>query len=175
MKGVDGILKGVEHRGRLSLAPSLEPGLHEYEHTFAHSSWGETYAAQHSQLALLGWGYNQQWDESSLGAWGESITYDPDLTLGRSTLDDVRPFLVDSSGEWGWTGNVGGASFLVYESADGYESFPSHQLGRMRTHYAYTGPNLTNVIYAGVSRDGKIESRVTTQLGETLRSRLAAQ
>jgi hypothetical protein len=37
----------------------------------------------------------------------------------------------------------------------------------MRTHYAYTGPNLTNVHYAGVSRDEKIETRVSTQLGRT--------
>ena len=145
----------------------LEPGTHEFEHTFAHAKWGETYAVQHSQLALLGYGYNQQWDESSLGAWGESITYDPDMTLSRATVDDVRPFLVDASGEWGWTGNVGGGSFLVYASSDGYESFPDHQLGRMRTHYAYTGPNLTNVLYAGVSRDEKIETRVSTQLGRT--------
>jgi hypothetical protein len=145
----------------------LEPGTHVFEHTFAHAKWGETYAAQHAQLALVGWGQNQQWDESSLGAWGESITYDPDMTLSRSTVDDVRPFLVDAKGKWAWTGNVGGASFLVYEPSEGYTSFASHQLGRMRTHYAYTGPNLTNVIYAGASRDGKIEASIATQLGRT--------
>jgi hypothetical protein len=145
----------------------VEPGSHEFEHTFAHSKWGETYAAQHAQLALVGWGQNQQWDESSLGAWGESITYDPDLTLSRSMVDDVRPFLVDTQGEWSWTGNVGGASFLVYESAEGYSSHSSHQLERMRTHYAYTGPNLTKVLYAGQSRDGKIEAKIETQLGRT--------
>jgi len=145
----------------------LEPGVHEFEHTFAHAKWGETYAVQHAQLSLVGWGQNQQWDESSLGAWGESITYDPDMTLSRSTMDDVRPFLVDSNGKWSWTGNVGGASFLVYEPTEGYSSFASHQLGRMRTHYAYTGPNLTKVHYAGVSADGKIEASVATQLGRT--------
>jgi hypothetical protein len=145
----------------------LEPGSHEFEHTFAHAKWGEAYAAQHAQLSLIGWGQNQQWDESSLGAWGESITYDPDMTLGRAQVDDVRPFLVNSASEWGWTGNVGGASFLVYRPTEGISSFPSHQLGRMRTHYEYTGPNLTNVIYSGLSRDGKIEATITTQLGRT--------
>jgi hypothetical protein len=148
-------------------ALELEPGSHAFEHTFAHSKWGEAYAVAHAQLALIGWGYNQQWDESSIGAFGESITYDPDITLARSQVDDVRPFLVDSAGEWTWTGNVGGASFLVYEPAEGYSSFASHQLGRMRTHYEYTGPNLTNVVYAGVSRDGKIEATISTQLGRT--------
>ncbi len=145
----------------------LDPGRHEYEHTFAHSKWGEAYAVQHAQLSLIGWGHNQQWDESSIGCWGESITYDPDMTLARAQVDDVRPFLVDADGEWRWTGNVGGASFLVYRPAEGISSFPSHQLGRMRTHYAYTGPNLTKVIYSGLSRDGKIEATVTTQLGRT--------
>jgi 3D (Asp-Asp-Asp) domain-containing protein len=148
-------------------AMELDPGTHEFEHTFAHSKWGDAYAAAHSQLCLVGWGYNQQWDESSLGANSESITYDPDLTLARAQVDDVRPFLVDGGGKWGWTGNVGGASFLVYAPAEGYYSFEGHQLERMRTHYAYTGPNLTNVVYAGVSRDGKIASRVATQLGRT--------
>ena len=145
----------------------VEPGVTPFEHTFAHAKWGEAYAVQHAQLALIGWGQNQQWDESSIGAWGESITYDPDMTLSRSTVDDVRPFLVDSAGEWGWTGNVGGASFLVYEPAEGFESYASHQLGRMRTHYEYTGPNLTSVHYSGVSADGKIEASVATQLGRT--------
>ena len=145
----------------------LEPGSHEFEHTFAHSKWGEAYAVQHAQLSLIGWGHNQQWDESSIGCWGESITYDPDMTLARAQVDDVRPFLVNAGTEWRWTGNVGGASFLVYRPSEGISSFPSHQLGRMRTHYAYTGPNLTKVIYAGLSRDGKIEAKITTQLGRT--------
>jgi hypothetical protein len=148
-------------------ALELQPGSHEFEHTFAHSKWGEAYAAQHAQLSLVGWGQNQQWDESSLGCWGESITYDPDLTLSRSQVDDVRPFLVDAGGEWRWTGNVGGASFLVYRPSEGIASFPSHQLGRMRTHYEYTGPNLTNVLYSGLTRDGKIEAKISTQLGRT--------
>jgi hypothetical protein len=142
---------------------TVPPGSTELELTVAHARWGETYAAAHAQLSLVGWGTNQQWDESSLGAWGESVTYDPDMTLQRSMVDDVRPFLVDSAGEWGWTGNVGGASFLVYEDADGTD----HRLARLRSHYAATGPNLTDVQYAGVSTDGRIAAHVTTQLGRT--------
>ena len=145
----------------------VKPGTHELEHTFAHSKWGKAYAAAHAQLSLIGWGYNQQWDESSLGAFGESITYDPDMTLSRAMVDDVRPFLVKAKKKWSWTGNVGGANFLVYASQAGYKSPPDHQLGRMRTHYEYTGPNLTKVTYSGVTRDGKIEAKITTQLGRT--------
>jgi len=147
-------------------ALQLGPGTHEFEHTFAHSMWGNAYAAAHAQLSLIGWGMNQQWDESSLGAFGESITYDPDMTLNRSMVDDVRPFLVQTANKWGWTGNVGGAAFLVY-SGEGTGNRPEHQLGRLRSYYAYTGPNLTDVVYAGVTRDGKISARIATQLGRT--------
>ena len=37
----------------------------------------------------------------------------------------------------------------------------------MKTHYEYIGPNLTKVVYAGVSGDGKIAAKITTQLGRT--------
>ena len=145
---------------------TVEPGTHEVELTFAHSKWGEAFAAAHAQLSLIGWGRNQQWDESSLGAFGESITYDPDFTLGRSMVDDVRPFLVDAKGKWQWTGNVGGANFLLY-GTDDTDNRPDHQLGRLRTHYAMTGPNLTDVVYTGITRDGKVEAEISTQLGRT--------
>lgn len=144
-------------------ALDLPPGEHEFEFTFAHSKWGSAYAAAHAQLSLIGWGTNQQWDESSMAAFGESITYDPDLTLNRSMVDDVRPFLVDAGSQWGWTGNVGGADFLTYVDESGVEQ----RLGRMKTLYAHTGPNLTKVAYSGVTADGKIAGTMTTQLGRT--------
>jgi hypothetical protein len=147
-------------------ALELPPGQHSFEHTFAHAKWGETYAVAHAQLSLIGWGFNQQWDESSLGAFGESITYDPDFTLGRAMVDDVRPFLVDAAGEWTWTGNVGGANFLVYATED-TDSRPDHQLSRLRTDYAATGPNLTDVSYSGITRDGRVQGTATTQLTRT--------
>ncbi len=143
-----------------------QPGTHEIEHTFAHAKWGTAFASAHSQLSLVGWGRNQQWDESSLGAFGESITYDPDMTLGRAMVDDVRPFLVDANGQWNWTGNVGGANFLVY-GTNTTDAFPEHQLGRIKTRYRATGPNLTDVIYSGITRDGKVQARIATQLGRT--------
>ena len=93
-------------------------------------------------------GRNQQWDESSIGSFGESITYDPDLTLTRAMVDDVRPFLVQAKNKWSWTGNVGGASFLVYDHGTGI-SRPDHELGRLKTNYLYTGPNLTDVTRQG--------------------------
>jgi len=136
---------------------------HALDLTLVNSKWGEVYAASHAQLSLIGWGVNQQWDESALGAWGESITYDPDLTLNRAMVDDVRPFLVDCIGPWSWTGNVGGADFLKYTDHQGV----MHRLSRMRTNYAQTGPNLTDVRYMGITDDGAIEAQIQTQLGRT--------
>ena len=74
-----------------------------------------------------------------------------------------RPFLVDSNGQWGWTGNVGGADFLKYTDSVGSK----HRLGRMRTHYSEVGPNLTDVYYMGITADGSIEAHIRTQLGRT--------
>ena len=147
----------------------LGAGTHEYEHTFAHARWGkEAYAVQHSQLCLSGWGSNQQWDQSSIGAWGESITYDPDMTLNRSMVDDVRPFLTeaqDSNGVWNWTGNVGGANFLMYQGPS--QSAVTRSLGRIRTMHFLTGPNLTNAVYTGISRDGKIYAHIQCRIART--------
>jgi len=152
------------HWMHLYTAPVLPASrTYEAELTVAHAKWGDQYAAAHAQLSLIGWGVNQQWDESSLGAWGESITYDPDLTLRRSMVDDVRPFLVDAAGQWNWTGNVGGADFLVYVDSSGARQ----RMGRMRTLYRESGPNLTDVRYSGVTADQKISATMTTQLGRT--------
>ena len=88
------------------------------ELTIPSSRWGETaYAASHAQLSLIGYySAGGHWDESALGCWGESITYDPDQTLGRAMVDDVRPLV--SRDKCSWTGNVGGADFLRYTQAD---------------------------------------------------------
>jgi hypothetical protein len=137
------------------------------ELTVASSRWGrDAYAASHAQLSLIG--YNDaggRWDESALGAFGESITYDPDVTLGRSMVDDVRPFLVLADRKWLWTGNVGGADFLRYVTAA--EPHWHRRLARVRTLVGSGGPNLTDVEYAGVSTDGRIDARIRTQLGRT--------
>jgi hypothetical protein len=135
----------------------LEPQTMEL--TIASSRWGEqAYVASHAQLSLIG--YNSaggHWDESALGCFGENITYDPDVTLGRAMVDDVRPFLVQSQNRWSWTGNVGGADFLRYTT----------RLSRVKSTYHAYGPNLTDVVYSGVSNDGRIQADITVQLGRT--------
>ena len=84
-----------------------------FELTIASSRWGETYAASHAQLSLIGYinANGGHWDESALGAFGESITYDPAVSLNRAMVDYVRPLLVEagkangdmSNRKWKWT------------------------------------------------------------------------
>ena len=97
------------------------------------------------------------------GVLGESITYDPDLTLQRSMLDDVRPFLTQSQDRYNWTGNVGGGDFFTYRAANGSRD----RLGRLRSHYAAQGPNLTDVTYAGETQNGSVSATIRTRLGRT--------
>ena len=130
------------------------------ELAIAYARWGGVPAVSHAQLCLIGWGTNQLWDQVAIGSWGESICYDPDVNLGRSMIDDVRPLMVTnmgtSDGKWGWTTNVGGGDFLVYVDDKGVRQ----PLSRMRTCYEQYGPNLTKVTYAGVTTDGHIAARI---------------
>jgi len=143
----------------------------EMEFTIASSRWGDAYAASHAQLGLTGWGETDyrtgrgHWDESALGCFGESVTYDPDLTLGRAMVDDVRPFLVQANQKWSWTGNVGGADFLRYKTET--EPYWIRRMSRVRSHYDAPGPNVTDVTYAGVTTDGRIQGKMTSQLAAT--------
>jgi len=133
------------------------------ELTVASSRWGEAYAASHAQLSLIGWGeWGGHWDESALGVFGESVTYDKDMTLRRAQQDDVRPFLVQSKDRWNWTGNVGGADFLNYATAA--QPYWKRRLARVRSSYDALGPLLTDVTYSGVSSDGRIEAEIRTRL-----------
>ena len=137
------------------------------EFAITSENWGEATGVHHSQLCLVGY-YNGNWlwDESGIGASGESITYDMDKCLGRSRIDDVRGWMVrnaETGGEWGWSGNVGGADFLVYKPKG---SVSPYFIG-MKNDYVFYGPNLTNVVYSGRTADNRVEMNFTMQLGRT--------
>ncbi|NQT41039.1 MAG: hypothetical protein HQ581_26340, partial [Planctomycetes bacterium] len=115
----------------------------ELEFTMAYAHWGGVPAASHAQLCLIGWGNHQLWHEAALGAWGESLCFEPDQGQVGGTVLDTRPLMVwgmkqSEPRKWGWTNNVGGADFLVYYDADGAKQWNS----RMRTAYQRYGPNL---------------------------------
>jgi hypothetical protein len=137
------------------------------EFDVAYGMWGSVPAASHAQLCLIGYGGNQLWDQSAVGTWGESICYDPDVNLNRSMIDDVRPLMVwamnSDRQKWSWTNNVGGGDFLVYFD----ERNERQRLARMRTAYLSHGPNLTHVVYSGITPDGRIAARMDARLART--------
>jgi hypothetical protein len=142
----------------LRLAPHATA---EYRLDVAHAYWGRLPAVSHAQLCLLGYGGDQQWDQVAIGSWGESICYDPDVNLGRSMIDDIRPLLVKGSAgiEWSWTNNVGGGDFLVYDDARGRRQ----RLVDMKTAFLRYGPVFTEAVYAGMSADRAIAARITAR------------
>ncbi|HJN15448.1 MAG TPA: LamG domain-containing protein, partial [Armatimonadota bacterium] len=140
----------------------------QLELTLCYGHWGGVAAASQSQLSLIGWGGNQQWDEAALGAWGESICFEPDQGQVGGSVLDTRPLMVSAMGatpnrQWGWTHNVGGADFLVYYDESGEKQWNS----RMKTMRRRTCPVLTETEYSGQSPDGKIDLKFTTSLHRT--------
>ena len=169
--------QGVWLRGSTML--TLQPGATQrIKLRVVYGYWGGAGTVSHSQLSLVGYGKgNWKWDESALGAWGESLTYDPTQHLGAAFLDDIRPTFTDSYNNTGaykdgrianttydWTENVGGGDFLTYhDSANKFR-----WLKRLKTCYYQTGPNLTEVLYSGVTDDDKIRVNYTSRMMSTL-------
>lgn len=157
-------LEGSWYHGYTSI--NVQPSqIEEREYTCAYGNWGGVYSASHAQLCLIGWGGNQVWDQSALGSWGESVTYDPDICLDRAIINDVRPFLVKAptgnNQEYDWSGNVGGAEFLSYiENGE-------QRIVNQKITYRQQSPNMTDVIYSGVTANGKIATEIKINLGRT--------
>ncbi len=42
------------------------------EFDLTYGRWGGVPAASHAQLSLIGWGWNQLWEEAAIGSWGVS-------------------------------------------------------------------------------------------------------
>ena len=137
-----------------------------YEFTMTYANWGGVYASSHAQISLAGWGGNyQQWETSSIGAFGEAFCYDPEIAHGRAFIDDIRPLNVDSmGGKYGWTSCNGGGNFLYYNVNYNASMMLFQQV---RTQFKKQGPNLTEVIYTGITRDGKIKFEITANLPRT--------
>lgn len=149
----------------LELPPHTEK---DYELRLSFAKYCDVFAASHAQLCLVGWGTNQLWDQCAIGCFGECITYDPDVNLNRSMVDDVRPMFVSSrspveKAKWGWTENVGGNDFLVYFDENGTKQY----ITNVKTTYTCHGPLLTSASYTGVSGDGAIRADITVQTGAT--------
>ncbi|MBR3750352.1 MAG: hypothetical protein IKK58_01130 [Clostridia bacterium] len=136
-----------------------------YEFCMSYATWGGVFAASHSQLCLVGWGGGyQQWESSSIGAFGESFCYEAEMTHGRGFITDVRPLLIESiyGGKYNFTENIGGGNALVYVKASGAVGYKN-----VTTQFRKQGPNLTEVIYSGTSADGKIRYEFIANLPRT--------
>jgi len=136
-----------------------------YEMRIVHGHWGGLPAASHAQLSLIGWGTNQLWEESALGAWGETICYEPTRAHRDSFITDVRPLMITGKNgkQWSWANNMGGADFLCFERPDGSRISSS----LVRGTYLSTGPCLTDTRYTGVIGNNEMTFEVRTALGRT--------
>lgn len=125
-----------------------------FELVMVGQNWGGMPAATHSQLSVIGYGGNQQWDEAALGNYGEALCYDVDHVLTDNDCTDSRPMLLfDLEGKPGqWCGNFGGAQFLRYYDPRGQQ----RRHCRMRTRYLRYCPNLAEAIFAGQTDDGAL-------------------
>lgn len=143
----------------------------ELELTIANAFWGTLPAASHAQLSLVGWsnkwGSNQQWDQSAIGAFGESICYEVDGGQAKTMITDVRPLMVKSTNKllkkpskWGWTPNVGGGDFFRFYDSHGKKKF----IKRIKTQYKRYCPNLTEVVFAGTTENNEANYELTTSI-----------
>jgi hypothetical protein len=116
--------------------------------------WGGVPAVSFSQLCLIGYWGHWKWDQSALGCWGESMCYDPAKHLASAFITDTRPAFTPGfiNKKYEWTENSGGGDFLIY--VDRNHAF--HHAKKLKTAYHWTGPNMTEVIYSGMTDDEKI-------------------
>lgn len=150
------IHQGSWLRGSVMLA--LGPGeTRKMRLRVVYGYWGGAGAISHAQLSLIGWGGNWQWEQQALGAWGESITYDSTHHIAGAFMGDIRPAFTTSytagNPTHGWTENVGGGDMLIYRD----RTNTYHWIKRLKTCFLKTGPNMTEVLYSGITDDERIK------------------
>ena len=138
-----------------------------YEICITYATWGGVYACSHSQISLAGWGGNyQQWETSAVGSFGENFCYDPEQAHGTGAfINDILPFLTyGQSGEkYSWSNGVSGGNMLNYYNADGLFV----PVTGVQTCFKSHGPNLTEVVYTAVTKDGAIKVQYGVSMGRT--------
>jgi len=138
----------------------------ELEFTVVYGHWGGVAAASHAQLSLVGYGGNHLWEQSAVGAWGESICYNPEQVFGECAVTDIRPLMVkpnSSDRKWNWTNNVGGADF--FRMFDKEDERVAH--AGVTSSFNKTGPCLTDVTHQGSGGRSGIRHQVTSSLSRT--------
>jgi hypothetical protein len=125
-----------------------------------YARYGGIFAASLAQLSLIGWGYNQFWNEVAIGSFGESICFEPGRVQRRCFIDDVRPLMTlpydRPAKPWGWAENCGGGDFLMWQDTQGQYQ----PMRATRTDYRAYGPCLTDAIYSEESAGGELAARM---------------
>lgn len=144
----------------------------ELELTRATGFWGTLPAVSHAQLCLSGWGKkfagnHQLWEQTAMGAFGESICYEPDGGQASTLITDVRPLFVKSTNKdivepqkWNWTPNVGGGDFMRVYDEKGKKKY----ITRIKAKYTRNCPNLTEVTYNGTTSKGEANYALTSHI-----------
>ena len=138
-----------------------------YDYKIAYENWGEAANVSHSQLSLIGWDMYTLWEQLALGSHGENICFYNYGNYESSWMQDIRPYMVTNSHggnqEYNWSGNTGGGELLRY--ADG--SYKTRSVENILTDYVAQGPNLTDMVYGGITSDGKIKTDIRVNLVRT--------
>lgn len=168
-RGDNALFEGPWFRGFTMMSIPAETNV-EFEFTLVNAKWGKLPAASHAQLSLVGWnggwGDNQLWDQSAIGAWGESACYEPDGGQVQTMITDIRPLMIQSLDpalkpkKWNWTPNVGGADFFRFYDQSGVKQ----HITRIKAQYKRYCPNLTEVTYAGTTSGNEADYELTTSI-----------
>ena len=141
----------------------VKPGQNEYLLRISYSLYGTLPAASHAQLSLVGWGGNGRWDQLSVGAAGETICFDMDMSATDQVVTDVRGMMLRKGlkgNTWGWTDAGWGGDWFNLRPKGERLAFAG-----MKTAYLAHGPCLSDVIYEGhygSGRDVHVRGRVQT-------------
>lgn len=116
--------------------------------------YGTIPQATHAQLSLASnepWGNkggNARWDQTAVGAWGETLCLDMDYSLSGNIITDNRGLLIRNSKDgpkWCWVEGGWGGNWLETKDTDG----KSRLFTGVKTAYLSHGPCLSDVRYEG--------------------------
>ncbi|MBS7263318.1 MAG: hypothetical protein KIG36_06900 [Eubacteriales bacterium] len=152
---------------RMTTIIELPPhGKAEYLFRVAYQKYGGVTKASHSQLSVIGWGANQDWEVLAFGGIFENTCYEPEgiQRYDGAMIDDCRPLygLMGNGSKWNATESSGGGNFLVYEK-DGVRQYQT----TVKTAYVKAGPLSTKTVHRYVTADGAIRAEVTVGANAT--------
>lgn len=140
----------------------------QMEYTCAYAQWGTVYTSSIAHLCLIGWGGNQSWIVSSIGAFGEAFCYDPDVFHDCSIGTDghALTYLPNSYGtlqKYVWSPGSGGSDYFVYYD----ENNKLQRLVDVKVEYSKYCPNLGEMTFYARTADNKVKAEMTFSLGRT--------